>query len=128
MTDNILWTNGSYECGKWPDISIFRNALLSNLDKNERVEADDGYVGEASNYIKCPKSFVNHCETIPMQARIRSKQETVTKRFKNRGMLKQVFRHLIPHHGHAFTAIAVLSQLTITNGENLFDCGYRDSP
>ena len=63
-----------------------------------------------------------------MQQRVRNHQETVNKRFKNWGILKQVYRHSIPKHGGVFRAIAVITQLVITNGEKLFDCGYRDPP
>ena len=63
-----------------------------------------------------------------MQTRVRSRQETVNKRFKNWGILKQVFRGEIPKHGDAFRAIAVMTQLAIIDGEPLFDCGYRDPP
>ena len=63
-----------------------------------------------------------------MQTRVRSRQETVNKRFKNWGILKQVFRDNIPKHGDAFCVIAVLTQLSIEDGEPLFDCGYRDPP
>lgn len=128
LTGHIVWINGPYECGLWPDISIFRNSLLSCLGPNKRVEADDGYIGEAPVYVKCPKSFTNPEETKWMQTRVRSRQETVNKRFKNWGILKQVFRGEIPKHGDAFRAIAVMTQLSIEDGEPLFDCGYRDPP
>jgi len=47
LTGNIVWINGPYECGMWPDIPIFWNCLLSHLATNEQVEVDDGYIGEA---------------------------------------------------------------------------------
>jgi hypothetical protein len=58
LTGDIVWINGPYECGVWNDVSIFRNSLLSHLAANERVEADDGYVGEHPRYIKCPRGIV----------------------------------------------------------------------
>ena len=128
LTGDIVWTNGPYEPGIWNDIMIFRNALKSNLGEKERVEADDGYVGEAPTHIKCPKSFVNSKETEWMQARVRSRQETVNKRFKDWGILRQVYRNKISTHGNAFEAVAVITQLSINNGEKLFSCGYRDLP
>ena len=42
----IVWINGPYEAGSWPDINIFRDSLKSHLEENERVEADDGYRGD----------------------------------------------------------------------------------
>ena len=128
LTGDIVWINGPYECGTWPDISIFRNSLISHLSYGERVEDDGGYIGEAPDHIKCPKSFVNPEETVRMQVRARSRQETVNKRFKNWGILKQVYRDTITSHGDAFRAIAVITQQSIINGEALFACGYRDPP
>ena len=54
---DIVWINGPYNAGQWPDIKIFQYSLLSHLGENERVEADDGYyIGEAPQYVKCPAS------------------------------------------------------------------------
>jgi hypothetical protein len=94
----------------------------------ERVEADDGYVGEAPQYVKCPKSFTNPPETEAMQQRVRNRQETVNSRFKQWGVLKQVFHHKenIGSHGDCFAAIAVITQASINHGDRLFDVRYRD--
>lgn len=128
LTGSIVWINGPFECGKWPDISIFRSALISELQDSERVEADDGYLGEAPTHIKCPKSFCNPKETEFMQQRVRNRHETVNKRFKQFGILKQAYRHNISNHGDVFRAIAVITEIAIVNGEPLFSCGYSDSP
>lgn len=128
LTGDIVWINGPYEPGVWNDIAIFRDGIMHHLEDGERVEADDGYIGEAPTYVKCPKCFTNPRETLFMQQRVRNRQETVNKRFKNWGILKQVYRHDIPHHGDAFRAIVVITQLSITKGEPLFECGYSDQP
>ena len=99
---------------------------MSHLAPNERVETDDGYVGEAPQHVKCPRNFTNKPETEAMQQRVRNRQETVNNRFKFWGILRQVYRHDIAKHGYAFRAIAVITQLSINNGEKLFECGYRD--
>jgi hypothetical protein len=65
---DIVWLNGPYEAGNWNDIKIFRDSLMSNLDPGERVEADDGYVGEAPRHVKCPMSFANPLKNRRMQA------------------------------------------------------------
>ena len=49
------------------DISIFHDSLLSQLEPNKHVEADDGYIGDHPRYIKCPKCFANLHETEHMQ-------------------------------------------------------------
>ena len=127
-TGDIVWINGPFECGKWPDISIFRDSLLSHLDPYERVEADDGYIGEAPRHIKCPKSFTNPELTVRMQARVRSRQETINRRFKQWGILKQEYRHDLTKHGDVFRAIVVITQLTQNLGDRVFATGYRDPP
>ena len=128
QTGDIVWLNGPFPCGRNPDITIFRSSLMSHLAPAERVEADDGYIGEAPRHVKCPKSFTNPQETEFMQQRVRNRQETVNKRFKDWGVLRQLFRHSLPDHGDIFRAIAVLTQLAINAGEKLFSTGYRDPP
>ena len=122
----IVWINGPYEAGSWPDINIFRDSLKSHLEENERVEADDGYRGDAPEHIKCPKCMGNPEEYLFMQQRVRNRQETVNKRMKNWGALKQVWRHRFTGHAEVFRAVAVVTQMSIENGEPLFQCGYRD--
>jgi hypothetical protein len=43
---DIVWVNGPFPCGEWPDIKIFRKDLKGMLQFGEAVEADDGYRGE----------------------------------------------------------------------------------
>ena len=118
--------NGPYEPGLWNDIMIFRNSLMSYLGVGERVEADDGYVGEAPRHVKCPASVTNDPKKLEMQQRVRNRQETLNKRFKHWKILAERFRHDIQDHGDVFRAIAVISQLTIESGEKLFDVEYDD--
>jgi hypothetical protein len=101
---------------------------MSHLDEGERVEADDGYIGEAPQHVKCPKSFTNPEETLFMQDRVRSRQETVNKRFKHFEALNKIFSHDISLHADVFRAVAVITQLTINNGQPLFQCGYKNPP
>ena len=117
---DIVWINGPYECGKWPDIKIMRDSLLTELDENERIEADDGYIGEAPARVKCPRSFTNTKGTEEMQSRARNRQETVNARFKKWQILRQIYRHDIPKHGEVFATIAIITQLSINRGERLF--------
>ena len=122
----IAWIHGPFPAGKWPDINIFRDALKHYLLINERVEADDGYIGEAPGKVKCPASFVNPIENEGMQQRVRSRHETVNKRFKQWGVLNQIYRHNIEDHADIFRAIVVLTQLSMENGEPLFPVRYKD--
>ena len=118
--------NGPYEPGIYNDIKIFRQALLSELDLGERVEADDGYIGEAPEHVKCPKSIGRHKSTKSMEALIRSRHETVNKRFKQWNILKSIYRGDLTQHGYAFRTCAIITQLAISNGEPLFQVDYED--
>ena len=51
-TGDIVWLMGPFAAGDWNDVTIFRFALKDLLDDNERVEADDGYVGECPRKVK----------------------------------------------------------------------------
>ena len=67
-----------------------------------------------------------------MQARLRARHEheTLNERLKlkNWGILSQVFRHHIFLHCHwdVFRACAVVTQITIENGEPLFRVEFED--
>ena len=126
QTGDIVWINGPYECGIWPDISIFRNSIISFLTKNERVEADDGYIGEAPKHVKCPRSFVNPVDTETMQSIARLQHETINKRFKNWKILAELFRHDIVDHGDVFRAVVVMTQASFNDGDRPFDVEYSD--
>jgi hypothetical protein len=110
----------------WNDVSIFRDALKSMLDPGERVEADDGYRGESPGYVKCPKSIGTWPITEAMAAIVRRRHETVNKRFKQWGILKQVYRSDLSRHHQVFRVVAVVTQLAIENGEPLFALDYED--
>ena len=42
-TGHIVWVNGPFCCGRWPDIKIAKKHLVKRLDRHERVIADSGY-------------------------------------------------------------------------------------
>ena len=122
----IAWIHGPFPAGAWPDINIFHHALKHHLDKNEHVKTDDGYRGEAPAKVKCPASFANPVENEAMQNLVRSRQETVNMRFKQWQILNVQFRHDLSSHGYVFRAVAVITQLSMQNGEPLFAVDYKD--
>jgi hypothetical protein len=99
---------------------------MLHLEQGEHIKADDGYIGEVPLCVKCPKSFTNPEECMAMQRRVCSQQETVKTRFKNWGYLSMRFQHAISKHGNVFWAVAVVAELSIQNGEALFDVEYDD--
>ena len=126
---DLVWISGPWEPGTYNDISIFRKSgIMSQLDEGERVEADDGYIGEAPRRVKCPQSMGRTAvEDYDKQQSIsRRRHETVNKRFKQFGALKQIWRHRVANHGLAFRVAAITTQLSIQFGEPLFDVDYQD--
>ena len=125
---DLVWISGPWEPGMYNDISIFRKSgIMDMLQEGERVEADDGYSGEAPRFVRCPCVAPTAIEEFEQaEAVARRRHETINKRFKQFGALKQVWRHQIINHGKAFRVAAVVTQLSIQNGEPLFSVDYED--
>jgi hypothetical protein len=64
--------------------------------------------------------------TLGMQSAARSCHETLNGHLKNWGILEKVYRHDIMVHGMFFYACVVITQLSIANGEPLFEVEYGD--
>jgi hypothetical protein len=120
---DIVWVNGPFPCGQWPDIKIFRSKLINQLEQDEiMVEADNGYRGEPSK-IRLKDDY-NDLTEKKQKDEIRSRHETVNRRFKQFGALGQVFRHDLSKHVDVFHAVVVLTQLGIDSGETLFGVDF----
>ncbi len=125
LTGNLVWVSGPYSAGKYTNIAIFNSVLANCLELGERVEADNGYVGRPDK-IKCPNNDCNLAENRVMQGNARSRHETLNGRLKAWGILRNVHRHNIREHGTVFFACAAITQLSIANGEPLFEVEYGD--
>jgi hypothetical protein len=125
LVGNLVWIQGPYPASKYTNIKIFNKVLRNFLELGERVEADEGYRSHP-NKIKCPGNDANPAENRGMQGRVRARHETLSGRLKTWGILSQVFRHHIMMHGGVFRACAVVTQLTIQDGEPLFEVEYKD--
>ena len=126
MTGDICWMSGPHQPGKLNDLEIFRKSLRSWLDPFERVEADDGYIGESPAKVICPKCITCPNERKKMMSIVRMRQETVNKRLKQWSILCQTYRHDLVDHRDVFATIVVIIQITITNGEPVFAVEYND--
>lgn len=124
---DICWINGGFPAGSHADVEIFRSCLVTYLEPFERVEADDGYIAEAPERVRCPKCVTVPQERKAMMSVVRSRHETINRRLKQWRILKTMFRHDITMHETAFTAVAVMTQIAISNGEPLFDVEYSDN-
>ncbi len=116
----VVWANGPYPCGRWPDIKIFREDLKHVLDDGEMVIADAGYRGETGT-ILTPITLAVDVDLRDAAGVHRARHETCNRRLKVWGCLKQKFRHDIPSHQDYFLAVAVIEQLHIEAGETLFE-------
>lgn len=121
-----VWIDGLYMPGDWNDLSIFQDGLMHQLDQGERVEANDGYIGECPRWIKCPGSVISIPARERMQKRTHLHHETFKEWLKNLRCLDEKFRHLVAKHSSCFRAICVLTQLAIESGEEIFDVGEYD--
>ena len=127
LAGNLVWVSGPYPAGKYTNIAIF-NSVLANCLKpgpGERVEADNSYVG-CLDKIKCLNNDCNPAENRVMQGIAKSRHETLNVWLKAWGILGNVYRHDIREHGTVFYACAVITQLSVANGEPLFEVEYGD--
>jgi hypothetical protein len=122
QTGDIVWINGGFPCGRWPDIKIFRLSLKHRLVPGEMVETDKGYKGEPT-CARTPEDYVSYIDK-KAKSRARSRHETVNKRLKQWGCLNQTFRHDRRDHKLCFAAVAVCTQLSFERGERPFHCYY----
>jgi hypothetical protein len=120
-----VWIQGPYPMGKYTDIKIFNKVLHHVLDLGEQDKANEGYVGHPDK-IKCPQNVGNSVERWAMQGRVRVCHETLKGWLKIWGILSQVYRYNIIWHGDVFRACVGVRQLTIKNGEPLFEVEYED--
>ena len=122
QTGWIVWVNGPYPCGSFPDITIFRHRLIHKLGPTEKVEADRGYRGE-DGYIRTPESAVSQADR-RAAGRARARHETINSRLKTFKCLSVKFRHPLEKHVTFFGAVTVFVQVGIMNGEKPWQLAY----
>ena len=120
MLTNINSALRPYAPGDWNDVEIFRAGLKHKLDEGERVEADDGYVGESPRFVKCPKGFTRPLQEQAMRMRVDGRQETINKKIKHWNCLVYPFKGKAPNqianHSALFRACAVATQVGMELG------------
>ena len=108
QTGDIVWINGPFRAGKYPDVNIFRKYLRNKLQPGEMVEADRGYRDD-----RC-----RHCDVVVSRKDARAKSRTMRRHegvnadIKNFGCMYQQWRHPLEKHRLAFCSVAFLVQLT----------------
>ena len=125
QTGYIVWTHGPFPAGLIPDISVLRSKLKYELAPGERVECDRGYCGEFCK-IDLPDECCGHgTRQYKTKQIVRARHETVNRRLKQFGCLKQQFRHPISKHSTVCCAVIAIVQISLENGHPLFDIGYE---
>jgi hypothetical protein len=123
QTGWIVWVNGPFPCGDWPDLRIARECLIWMLEDGECYVGDGGYY-DGNNWSTTPTGENNYDQGMKHLARAR--HETVNSRFKNFGILHEVFRHELTLHGLIFQAISSIVQLQIQHENSVFQIDYND--
>ena len=112
----LVWVNGPYPCGNFPDVFIFQHRMKTVLAKNEKVLADNGYPDN-----RCLKSSDVPHESIDIHSEIRARHESINRRVNQFNALSKVFRHSVDLHGYVFHAITNLTLTSLKLGESLFE-------
>ena len=98
--------------------------LKQMLEPFEKVMTDRGYQGDDD--CRTPCDGIN-CQHKRAMAALRSRHETVNRRFKCFQALKQCFRHDTRKHHAFFRSAVVLVQLAHQRGYSHYDAvGYVD--
>jgi len=121
QTGDICWVNGPFRCGQWSDLRIFRRNLKHMLGLYERVETNDGYAGEPK--IRNKSAVINWID-YEQKALARARHESINRRPKQFGCMKQEFCHTHLQHNQCFGAILVLIQIDIEMGKGPFQVEY----
>ncbi len=124
-TGDICWWAGPYLPDLWNDNMIFQDGIVHHLEPGERCETNDGYCGSAPNYAKLPTLVAEDPVRATIQQRVRNRQETVNKHFKNWAILATPYCHQLPEHQIVLGAIVVLTQLSLAENP-LFQVEYND--
>jgi hypothetical protein len=82
LARNLVWVEGPYPAGAWNNIKIFKSVLSHCLEPGKRLEADNGYVGQAGK-IKRPNNDCSPVENLRMQGVARSCHEMLNQCLKN---------------------------------------------
>ena len=109
-TGDVSWLLcGPFVPGDWNDVKFFCSTLKLCLEENERVEADDGYIGEDPCVTKCPGgvSFMEGKDWHMKQSEVRNQGETVNHWLKMFRVLQETFQHDIKMCTMCFQACAV---------------------
>jgi DDE superfamily endonuclease len=109
QTGYIVWINGPFKPGEWPDLKIALNDLVYMFEGDERAVADRGYCGHPC-YFDTPWRVLDNEQQKMRKKLVRARHETINGLFKNWRILKAVFHHPLCKHCKSFHAVANIVQ------------------
>ena len=119
----IIWLNGWFKAGEMNDYEIFKAGLDLVIDPRKKIIGDSGYKGTESRNKVCIPSSTDSKELANFKARARLRHEGVNGKIKKfKCVQDEAFRHTVEKQALAFTAVVVIVQYQIENGDNdLYD-------
>ena len=120
------WIRGPFPCGEKSDYMIFMEGMVGYLERYERVEADDGYLGASPRYAKCPGCTTARKDRKSLQSKVRVRHKTFNKRLTQWAILCHVFRHPLEKHSQVLRCVAVITQIILEHDQPLFQVEYND--
>ena len=124
QTGWIVWINGPYPCGAFPDLRIVREALIYELDDGEYFIADGGYSGDGGNHCITPTGYHEYSDR--QISAVRARHETINSRFKNWKAKETRWRHKPEKHGILFRMVANIVQLGLQTDSPAFSVEYNE--
>ena len=112
QTGWIVWVNGPFPCGAWPDLKMALSDLVHCFVGDERAVADNGCRGHPE-FFDTPWKHLDNEHQKARKSLARARHECVNGRFKRWGCVKMVWRHSVVKHGVVFLAVANIEQLKI---------------
>ena len=120
----IVWVNGPFPCGAWPDLRIARSALHDMLLAGEKYVADGGY-SDGHGYSENPNGTNTFAQR--QYALARARHETINGVFKTHKCLNDMWRHDRDKHGLVFHSITIIVQLGLREGNYTFTIDYDEA-
>ncbi len=124
QTGWIVWVNGPFLCGRYPDLPIAREKVVNKLLPGAMILAGGGY-RDGRVYMETPTGLNNPDQRMKKVARAR--HETVNCRFKVFAILQKHYSNNLDTHSIVFHSIAVITKLAIVSREKLFEVMYKDN-
>jgi DDE superfamily endonuclease len=123
QTGRIVWINGPYQPGPWPDLRIFRHRLMRTLVPNEWIVANKGYT-EGLNFVIYKGVGPDWYQT--MVATALARHEAINSVFKRFKVLSTHYRHGPECHELTFAAIACMTNVYLEHYP-AFEVHYDDT-